>query len=583
MKPMRLHRRALLDLSLCLIIAFVLVLYNLSVNFIGPLHEFFEPHTRFPIAAFIVNALFLWTLVLLWVAYRRWREATRKQEELERILGSISPDVLIVVDPEGKILRCNALVRRMFGYEAEEVIGRKTDFLYTVRGPAKEGGAVSGGAMEREGFTIEWAAGKKKSGESLPLEIIAGRLSDRGGAVLLLRDLTWRKRAEESLRNVIAGARCLLWYAAVEEREDSFNWAVKVLDEEAAQGFLQLPLLPGQSYADAFAHSKVPADRVRVDEIASAALRSHLPGYRREFRVRRSDGQIRWLHEDVRIHMEGAGKWRLVGVCTDITERKLLEDQLRHAQRTRALGTLARGIAHDYNDMLGAILGFAALLKKDLGKESVHGEHLEIIENTARRGAILSKRLLAFAEKGRYAPRPLRLNRVVEVVLDILRETVNRKISIEADLDPELPRLTVDEGQMHQVVMNLCLNGCEAMPEGGRLTVSTRRARTDEAFFTAHPTLSRCEYVSLSISDTGVGMDAETKKHLFDLFFTTKEDRPVPGLGLAMVEGIIRGQGGVVEVESSPGKGSTFTVYLPAAVEQGGKGDGGDSSETGGI
>jgi len=200
-------RRALADLCLAMAIAFALVVLNVSINFIESIHRFFRDYSGFPLTDLLINALFFWLAVLLWVAFVRWRRAARRRAELEDVVSSISPDVLMVVTPERKVVMCNESVRRVFGYAPEEVIHKKTDLLYSDRRRNRGRRHEIYDALERDGFHVGLATGRKKSGELIPLEIITGELSGRTGAVLLLRDITERVRVEEERRELEARMR----------------------------------------------------------------------------------------------------------------------------------------------------------------------------------------------------------------------------------------------------------------------------------------------------------------------------------------------------------------------------------------
>lgn len=194
--------RGLLNLSIVLITSVIFALFNISVNFTDKLYSFLDTYTSFPIAEFLTNLVFLWLAGLLWLTYCRWRSATKTHAELDNIISSISPDVLMVVDSDRNITMCNASVKRMFGYEVDEVIDQKVDFICSDKPSETEHWHDIFETLKKDGFHIGSATGKGKNGETIPLEIITGDLSGRGGAVLLLRDITERKQAEEKLRSL---------------------------------------------------------------------------------------------------------------------------------------------------------------------------------------------------------------------------------------------------------------------------------------------------------------------------------------------------------------------------------------------
>jgi len=258
----------------------------------------------------------------------------------------------------------------------------------------------------------------------------------------------------------------------------------------------------------------------------------------------------------------------VVHIAKDLTERKKLKEQLLQAQKMEALGKLAGGIAHDFNNILAGIMGYAFLLKNRLDQGSPLIADVEKIIKSSQRAADLTTALLAFTREGIYQPKPLNVNLVIDNLLIVIKETVGRKCDIRANLSPDLSSVFADESQIYQLIMNLCLNGCEAMPAGGKLTVKSKNTEPDDGFFNDHPALEKGPYIRISVSDTAAGMDSETRSLIFDPLFTTKVGRPGAGLGLAMAKGIIERHGGGIEVESEPGRGSTFIVYLPVSREE---------------
>ncbi|MBI3608687.1 MAG: response regulator [Nitrospirae bacterium] len=253
-----------------------------------------------------------------------------------------------------------------------------------------------------------------------------------------------------------------------------------------------------------------------------------------------------------------------LAVVQDITERRYLEAQLRQSQRMEAIGRLAGGVAHDFNNLLTVITGRGELVRDRLGTDDPRRRDVELILQTAERAASLTRQLLAFSRKQVLAPRVLDLNIVVIEMEQMLRRLLGEDINLVANLDPEGGRVEADAGQLAQVILNLAVNSRDAMPEGGTLTIETRNVALDDVSVRAHGVdVAPGPHVMLAVSDTGVGMDAETRAHLFEPFFTTKGRNQGTGLGLSTIYGIIKQSGGHVEVESEPGHGATFKIYLP--------------------
>jgi PAS domain S-box-containing protein len=261
--------------------------------------------------------------------------------------------------------------------------------------------------------------------------------------------------------------------------------------------------------------------------------------------------------------VDGGYLRRIWGTQRDVTTEHLLEDQLRQAQKMEAVGRLAGGIAHDFNNILTAILGTCSLLQRDLPPGSRSREDVDEIQRSASRAAGLTRQLLAYSRRQVLQPEVLDLNVVVSEMDKMLRRLIGEDIELVTILGDDLGRVMADPGQIEQVVLNLAVNARDAMPQGGRLTIRTANSNSAPAPGSAD-TPAR---VLVSISDTGIGMDDRIRSHLFEPFFTTKEVGKGTGLGLATVYGIVRQSGGSISVESTPGKGSTFTVLLPRVEE----------------
>jgi len=256
-----------------------------------------------------------------------------------------------------------------------------------------------------------------------------------------------------------------------------------------------------------------------------------------------------------------------LGIYQDVTERRALEKQLRVAQKMEAIGRLSGGIAHDFNNLLGVILGYIQLMKQGLVPGNSSYEYAEEIEKASRRAVALTRQLLAFSRQQVLEPVILNLNTLVSDMEKMLPRLLGEDIHLRLMLDPAIGQVKADPGQIEQVVMNLAVNARDAMPDGGKLTVETANATLDSAFALEHPGSVPGEYVTLAVTDTGIGMDPETQSQIFEPFFTTKGRDKGTGLGLATVYGVVKQSSGYIAVESEKGKGSSFKVYLPR-IEQ---------------
>lgn len=260
------------------------------------------------------------------------------------------------------------------------------------------------------------------------------------------------------------------------------------------------------------------------------------------------------------------------GIGRDVTQRlqaeyrlRHLEEQLRQSQKMEAVGTLAGGVAHDFNNILQAISGYAQIISLGTGPNEPMRGHVEQIEAAVERASQLVQQLLTFSRRVQPELKPADLNQIVKQVLDLLQRTLPKMITIGLELAESLSPVNADPNQIEQVLLNLGANAGDAMPEGGRLLVRTSNQTLDQAFCQDHSEAKPGEYVRLQVSDSGCGMDSVTAAHIFDPFFTTKELGKGTGLGLSMVYGIVRTHGGFIIVDSRPEEGSTFSIYLPAA------------------
>jgi PAS domain S-box-containing protein len=256
-----------------------------------------------------------------------------------------------------------------------------------------------------------------------------------------------------------------------------------------------------------------------------------------------------------------------LGVARDITERRHLEDQLRQAQKMEGIGRLAAGVAHDFNNLLTAIGGRCYLVLKELTSEDPVRREIEIIQDAAERAANLTHQLLAISRKQILEPRVLDLNVIVAGIEPLLRRMIREDIELTTALDPVAGHVKADVGQIEQVLLNLGVNASDAMPHGGRLTMTTGNVMLDEGYARTHAEVEPGAYVMLSVSDSGHGMTPEIQAHIFEPFFTTKEVGKGTGLGLATVYGIARQSGGHITVYSEPDHGTVFKLYLPKLEE----------------
>jgi signal transduction histidine kinase/CheY-like chemotaxis protein len=285
---------------------------------------------------------------------------------------------------------------------------------------------------------------------------------------------------------------------------------------------------------------------------------------RYEFRVLPASGGAVWVQANVVFTTWEGGK-AAVSFLRDVSLEKKLADQLVHSRKMEAIGRLAGGIAHDFNNLLSVILGYANLLLGRPGSGAPHSKEIREIGKAAERAAELTRQILAFSRKQLLQPKVVNLNDIVSGVTPSLRRLVREDIEVSSALEADLPPVLVDPGQVEQVILNLAVNARDAMPNGGSLRIGTKAVALSEEFAREHPPLAPGGHVVLFVSDTGTGMEQGILQKIFEPFFTTKELGKGTGLGLATVEGIVSQSRGVVSVESEPGRGTTFSIYLPEA------------------
>jgi two-component system cell cycle sensor histidine kinase/response regulator CckA len=279
----------------------------------------------------------------------------------------------------------------------------------------------------------------------------------------------------------------------------------------------------------------------------------------------RKDGVSRFfLGSAAPLYDEAGRVTGMIGMARDVTDHQRLEEQLLQSQKMESIGNLAGGIAHDFNNLLGGILGYATFVKRKLSTRDKIYQSIEAIERSAQRAAELTKQLLGFARRGKYQIRPIECNALILEIVHILQRTIDPRIAIEVDSDPQLSLMEGDEAQIQQALMNICLNARDAMPRGGTLKIASRNQRMIPDQASRQRGMKEGSYIRLTISDTGTGLSPEVRDRIFEPFFTTKAKGQGTGLGLSMAYGIIQNHGGMIEVQSHPGMGSTFTVFLPA-------------------
>jgi len=314
-----------------------------------------------------------------------------------------------------------------------------------------------------------------------------------------------------------------------------------------------------------------PADADKARE-AFAAVRRRADGLEStEVRMRHSDGSWRQLDCVLRNLLHRPDIDGLVMTCRDVTERRRLEAEFLQVQKMESVGRLAGGIAHDFNNLLTAVTVHADLLLMQGGLSDQQQADIEQMREAGERAARLTRQLLAFSRRQVVDVRPLDINEVIGSLIQMLRRLLGEEIDVRTSLFDDVGTVRADFSQVEQMLVNLAVNARDAMPDGGRLAIETQNVDVDESYARLHPSVAPGRYVVLTVSDTGVGMDAETRAHIFEPFFSKKPPGEGTGLGLATTYGIVKQSGGHILVHSDPGSGATFRIYLPRVDEPAGQ------------
>ena len=489
----------------------------------------------------------------------------RASEERFRALVENSADAIVLVDAQGSVLYQSRSAERIVGYTADERRGRNALELVHPEdrlAVAKKLGECRARAGE---IVVARFRGHRKDGEWLYLEGTAANRLDEpavGAIVINYRDVTHRERAGEALR--ISEERFRLVSRATNDAVWDLDLTTGVVWwSEGAQTLFGFG--PGDVGRDAtwWSERVHPDDRERVLGSSQAAVDEGAASWSAEFRFRRADDAYARVVDRAYILRDPGGRAvRMLGSMMDVTERRSLEEQLVQAQKMEAVGRLAGGIAHDFNNLLTAILGYGDLMLPKLHDPTLRGKMQEI-RKAAERASALTRQLLAFSRKQVLVPEVVPVAGLIEELSKMLRRLIGEDIELVTLLAPTAA-VRADPGQLEQVLMNLAVNARDAMPRGGKLTIEVGLLTPDDAFGKEHPDVPRGPLVVVAVTDTGVGMDPEVRKHIFEPFFTTKELGRGTGLGLATVYGIVKQSGGHVEVDTAPGEGTTFRIFLPA-------------------
>ena len=488
--------------------------------------------------------------------------ALSEAEQRLRAIISKAPVVLFAADANGIVTLCEGKALQKLGKVSGQSVGQSLFDMYRSYPAviANVRRALAGEAFssldELTGlglcFETHWAPIRAENGIPAGTIAVAVDVSER------TRDERAREEAETLYRSLVEQLAAVTYIA---ELGVEGEWLFVSPQVESLLGY---SAREWQANAANWIENVHPEDRHIVLD-AEAVAEGGNP-FRAEYRMFRRDGQLIWINDSGSLVPGPDGRSLLHGVLLDVTEQKQLQAHLSHSQRMEAVGQLASGVAHDFNNLLTIIKGYSSLLMdRSLADDDAHAARE--IQQAAERAAALTHQLLAFSRKQTLQPRVLDLNRIVHGLEMMLRRVLTENVELCIQTAPDLGAVKADPVQVEQVLINLVVNARDAMPKGGKLTIATapREVLSDRG--EGESLMRAGTYATLSVSDTGVGMDSETRARIFEPFFTTKDVGKGTGLGLATVYGIIKQSNGQIEVESEPGKGASFRVSLPR-VEQ---------------
>jgi len=472
-------------------------------------------------------------------------------------LAAACPDPVFVMDAQARLLFVNEAGARMLGRPSTSLVGSPQDAVFPEPIAARHAAAV------REVVaTGETRDSENRDLRGLWLETRLRPVKDAQGEVVAIigisRDVSARHAVHESERRyraTVEHANIGIANLALDGRFVGVNERLCAILGRAAADLLHVSL------RDVLAPDEPGDFNARLRELSAGRGAS----FAREARCLRRDGSGVWVHAALSlIRDDGDQPAEIVAILEDVSARRLLEERLRQAEKLEAIGQLAGGVAHDFNNQLTAIIGYADLLLSKLSEDSLKRYATNILES-AKRSADLTRQLLAFARKGQFQRAAVDVHALLREVANILERSIDKRIRVETILRDSAPLVVGDASLLQSALLNLALNARDAMPDGGRLGLETDTVMIGSGARGPYPPeLGPGTYVAVAVSDTGCGMSESVMGRLFEPFFTTKEPGKGTGLGLAAVFGTIQRHGGAITVSSAPGHGSSFRVYLPA-------------------
>jgi two-component system, cell cycle sensor histidine kinase and response regulator CckA len=505
------------------------------------------------------------------------------RESFLRTFIETIPDLVWLKDPDGVYLACNRKFELLYGVTEKEIVG-KTDYDFVSKERAdffrkNDLAAIASGKTTKNEESVTFADdGHEELLETLKTPMFApnGKLL---GVLGIARDITERKHIERELRHSKERLQMTLEVANI----GIWDWHVMNDTWYASSTYytmLGYDPVPGPSDREIWLKRVHPEDREMVKKRIGGILHFETNEYRYEARMKHADGSYHWHYVTGHVlERDNDNKpIHLTGLRIDIDEHKKSEEekeklrtQLTQAQKMEAIGRLAGGVAHDFNNMLGVILGQTDLLLLKLGPTQPLFAALQRIKKAAEKSAALTRQLLAFARKQTVSPKILDLNDVIENLTRMLPRIIGEDIHLVWAPEKKIWPVIIDSSQIDQILVNLCVNARDSITGIGKIVIETGNKTFDDVYIRGHQGFLTGDYVMVAVSDSGCGMDEEILNNIFEPFFTTKGEGKGTGLGLSTVYGIVKQNKGFINVYSEPGYGSTFKIYLPRHKDKGGK------------
>ncbi len=496
--------------------------------------------------------------------------SSRKHSENRfRTILEAAPDAILICNREGLITLAGGQTERILDYRSGELMGLSLESLLPAKSRIVHEQCLKNffeGPQVRPMGLGRHLTALRRDGKEIPVEVSLSPLQCDGinSVLAIVRDVSDKQeiqRTEILFRSVFSAmAEGMVVQEQSGEISACNQSAERILGLTADQmkGHTSIDPMWGAIREDG---SPFPGEM----HPAMITLRSGKPQSNVCMGLRKPDGTTTWIliNSEPIFHPSTRQPHSVVTTFSDITERKRLEEQLLQSRKLEAVGQLAGGVAHDFNNVLGVIIGHCDLMREQFADDEKAKAHTSAIKKSAEHAAALTRQLLAFSRKQAMQMRPVDLNEVIRGAGEMLNRVIREDIELTMRLAPNLGLVNADPVQVEQVLMNLGANARDAMSKGGKLTIETANAELDTAYAASHPGVKAGRYVSLSVSDTGSGMDELTLSKVFEPFYTTKEMGRGTGLGLSIIYGIVRQIGGHITVYSEAGVGSTFQIYFP--------------------